>query len=846
MDGLVIDLRAAVRQLRSHPGAIRRAGRRLLRAPGFSVAALVTLTLGLGGAAAVFAVVNGVLLEPLPYPDPQRLVNLSHTLAISGLTRVNQSDATYLVYKSDNRVFTDVGLYREAAVNLMPAAGGGPTGVGAATPERVSAGFVTGSVFGVLGARAVRGRTLSAADGQPGALPVVVLSNGLWRRAFGGDPRVLGRNVAIDGVEREVVGVMPARFDLPDATTSLWVPVSIDPAHTRSAAFDYHAVARLRPGVTPARAAADLQRLLPTVPVVYPGRLTAGAITATHMRAVVRPLRELVVGDIGKVLWVVLGAVAVLLLIACVNVANLFLARAETRQRDMAVHRALGAGATVLAAEYLWEAALLVAAGAVLGLAAAAIGLHVLRSLPAAARIPRLGDVRVDGPVVAITVLAAAVAALGVSLVPALRARSVSLAEAMRGGGRGATAGRRGALTRRGLVTAQVALALLLLAGAGLLARSFQRLRAVDPGFSADQALSFRLALPPADAPDAGAIARTAVRTLDALRALPGVRDVGAVTQLPLDPEGRQDSAVFVEDRPLEPGQIPGIHEIVFATPGYFQAMHIPFVAGRLFAPPDAGGDPTRQPREVVVSRALADRYWPGGNAIGKRVRMSAGDPWSTIVGVVGSVHDAGLEQPAGLAVYVPLVNVGPDGTPWAPRDIAFVVRATGDAAALTGAVRAAVERVAPALPVFRVTPLAQLVSAAMARTSFTLLLLAIAAVIALGIGAAGIYGVISYLVSRRTRELGIRMALGARPGTVRGLVVREAVGDAALGVLAGLAAAAVLTRALGALLFHIGTTDPLALGGAAIVLLATATAASWVPARRAAAVDPATALRAE
>ncbi|HKV50096.1 MAG TPA: ABC transporter permease, partial [Gemmatimonadaceae bacterium] len=396
------------------------------------------------------------------------------------------------------------------------------------------------------------------------------------------------------------------------------------------------------------------------------------------------------------------------------------------------------------------------------------------------------------------------------------------------------------------LIVGQLALALVLLAGAGLLARSVAALRAVDPGFAPDHALTFRVAMPTIEYPAAGGVARLVAQISDSLAALPGVRAAGVATKLPLVDESRQDSAVFVEDQPPRPGTIPGIHSMVFVTPGYFQAMGIPLVQGRMFERIDGSMDPARRPRDVVVSEAFAQRYWKGASPVGRRIRMNVFDPWSTIIGVVGSVRDAGLDQPPAESVYLPLETLNVAGMAWAPRNVAFVVRTSGDATGLIAPVRRIVAAAAPALPVYALTPVRALVTRAEARTTFTLAILGIAALIAMCIGAVGIYGVIAYLVSLRTREIGVRMALGAEPARVRRMIARHALADAGLGVAAGLAGAAVLTRVLGSLLFGVSPTDPLTLGGAAVVLIATAAAASWVPARRAAALEPSIALRVE
>jgi putative ABC transport system permease protein len=824
--------------------AFRLAARRLWRAPAFAAAAALTLGLGIGGTVAVFSVLDGVLLSPLPVPQADRLVDVSHTLALSGITRVDQSDATYLLYRRDNRVFSDFGAYRTQSVNFLPAAADAN---GASSPRRLQAAFATPSLFTTLRVPPARGRGFTDADAQPGAPPVALISHGLWEGAFGGQPSAVGRTIAVDGIERQIVGVMPAGFDIPGDRDALWLPLVLDPTHTKSAAFDYRAIGRLRDGVTLAEAAADLQRLLPQVPVAFPGRLTANAIAVTHMTVSVRSLRDVVVGNVGRTLWTVLGAVGALLLLACANVAGLFAARAEARQREFAVRRALGAGRGALLREFLAESVLLSGIGGGIGLALAAAGVAWLRGLPMAAAIPRIGEARVNAAVVAAAVGTSLLTAIGVSLVPMLRTQAAPAAMLLGADGRAATAGQLRQRTRRVLVVVQIALALILVAGAALFARSFRRLSAVDPGFDAAHGLAFRVALPPAEYPAAGDAARAMVSVIDALRRLPGVQAVGAATKLPLDAEANQDSAVFVEDHPLPRGVFPGIYEMVFASPGYFTAMRIPLVAGRLFGPPDPSLDPAHAPREVVVSDAFARLYWGAAvRAVGRRIRMNPSGPWSTIVGVVGSVRGAGLERAPVSAVYSPLVTSDVAGVPWTPRDVAFVVRTAGDPGSVAAPVRRVLGEVVPAVPVFRLLPVEALLSAAVSRTAFTLLLVGIAALVALAVGATGIYGVVAYVVVMRTREIGVRLALGAHPADVRRMIVGRALADAVVGVAIGLIGAVGVTRALAALLFGVSATDAVSLGGAAALLVATALLAAWQPAHRAAALDPALALRSD
>ena len=564
------------------------------------------------------------------------------------------------------------------------------------------------------------------------------------------------------------------------------------------------------------------------------------------MRPVVQPLRDVMVANVAQVLWIVLGAVGMLLLLACANVANLFLARAEGRQREFAVRRALGADRALLLHVSLAEALILAAIGGALGIAIAVAGVGFLHRVPMGASIPRLGEIHVDGFVVAFTLVVSTLAALAVSALPAIRSGGASLTSLLAANGRAATGTKARHGMRRALVVAQVALGLMLVSEAALFARSFQRLTAVDPGFDAAHAIAFRLTLPAADYPRSDEAVRTVVDVLQALRALPGVTSAGVASRLPLDADPPSDSAVFVEDHPIPAGTIPGIYPMVFAAPEYFGAMGIPVVAGRLFESPDPSRDPAKAPREVVVSEAFARRYWTSAAAVGKRIRMNAFDPWSTIVGVVGSTRDDGLERPPAAVVYSQLVTSAVNGQPWTPRDLAFVVRAGGSATDLAAGARSAVRSVAPALAVYRVMALGAVLSGAEARSTFIAMLLAIAAAAALAIGTMGIYGVVTYLVAMRTREIGLRLALGAQPSEVRWMVVRRALGDATIGVAVGLAGALALRRQLAALLFSVSPTDAASLMSAAALLLLAALAASWLPARRATRIDPTEALRAE
>jgi predicted permease len=821
---------------------LRLAARRLRRRPAFALSAALTLALGIGGAAAAFAVVNAVLLRSLPYPDADRLVDFSHSITLGGnTTHIDVSDATYLLYRRDQRVFDDMGIYRAGAVNLVATALGGG---GAA---RVSSAVVTPSVFRVLQTGPERGRGIIESDGDPAASPVVAISHALWQTRFGGDQAIVGRHVVIDGVESEIVAVMPPRFDFPGGRTALWLPLRLDPARTRSAAFDYRGIARLRPNVTPAAATVALQQLLPRVPEAFPGRLTSAGITLTSMRAYATPLRDVVIGDATRSLWIVAGAIAALLLLVVANVANLFLARGEGRRHETAVRRALGASAGAVFADLTAESVLVAVAGAAGGVILAVVAIGVLQSTSFAASIPRLSEVRIDADTVAFATVAAVFAALAAGLLPSIRGGSGSAVSALIAGGTRAAGDRQRHRVRRTLIVSQLALALVLLAAAGLFARSFASLRAVDPGFDVSDAVAFRLALPDAMYPTASSGAIAVRRVVDALRGQAGTRAVGVVTKLPLDDAARQDSAVFVEDHPLAMGAIPNLHPMAFATPGYFAAMGIPVVAGTLFAEPDAAVDSAHVVREVVVSAAFARRYWGTAQAaVGRQIKMNGDDPWSTIVGVVGDVRDDGLTAPPAELVYSPLITIAANGSAWMPHDLAFVVRGGGGRAVSTANLESIVLSAVPTTPAYRVIPLSTLLGDATARTTFLLGVLAAAALLALTIGAVGLYGVTAYLVGLRTREIGVRLALGARASDVRRLVLTRALRDAVWGVVLGAIGALLVGRSLAAMLFGVTPFDPTALAGAALVLVATSAVATWLPAQRASRLDPASTLRAE
>jgi predicted permease len=820
----------------SIPQTLRSIFRGFRRSPGFVFLTVLTLGVGIGANAAIFSVVNAVLIRPLPYPEPERIMAVWHTAPGLGMDQFEQSDATYVLYRKHNKTLEDLGIFWDGSVSLT----------GGQEPVRLRASGATASVFHVLRASAAAGRTLQEADEKPGAEPVAVLSQELWRRRFGGDPGWIGKTLRIDGVTRRVVGVMPASFHFPEPETELWVPMTIAPNNLQGGNFNYNAIGRLRPGVTPARAARDLSALVWRIPEESPkSQITRGMIESAKLAVLVHPLRDDLVGDVQRILWVLLGSVGVILVIACANVANLFLVRAEGRQREVAVRTALGGSRRDIARLFLSESVALALLGGALGLALAAAGVRLLVSLRPEG-IPRLDEIGVDGAVLAFTVGLSLLSGLLFGLFAVLRYGTPELVASLKEGGRGGTAGRERHRARNALVVVQVALALVLLVCAGLMTKSFWRLRNVDPGLDPRGVLTLALSLPDTDYKDAPARARFVQRLLEQVQALPGVVAAGTVNNIPLNGGGSTSTYSF-EDIPLPPDTVPPILGTRYTSPQYFQAMGIPLLEGRLFQPLD----PARRSDEVIVSQALAQRFWPGRSALGKRLAqgLGKGNAWHTVVGVVGSVRDDGLDNKPTESIYYPMLRtVDTDDTDveGTPSDFYLIVRGRVDPAALAAPVRGAIRTLDPNLPVARLRLMTDIVALSMARTSFTMLLLAIAAAVALLLGSVGIYGVIAYIVSQRTREIGVRMALGAKRQDVETMVLRQGLTLTITGVALGLASSLVLTRLMRALLFEVSPLDPTTFTSVPLLLALVALLASWLPARRAASIDPLEAIRYE
>ena len=803
MDSLIQDLRYAVRTL--------------LKSPGFTLVAVITLALGIGANTAIFSAVSAVLLRPLPYPDAGRLVAIWGSRGPDRQLLTAYTDV--MDFRAQRTGFEEIGVIRGQSVNLT----------GREAPERLGAEYVTAEVFGVLGARAALGRTFTADEAAPGrGREVAVLSDGAWRNRFGADPQILGRAVMLNARPHVVIGVLPPGYASPFGAVDVWMPISSIPSRTT---FDrgvrnVWAIGRLRTGVTLEQAGSDLAAIAARLSRDYPVSNAGFGVT-------VIPLRAQVTGRVSTALLTLLAAVGLVLLIACANVANLQLARAAGRRHEMSVRASLGAGRARLMRQLLTESLLLSAAGGAGGvlLAMWAVG-ALVRALPGG--LPAFGPVAIDRPVLLFSAGIVVVAALLFGLAPALSGSRSDLGGALRVRmPEGAVGGRRFDV-RSALVVAELALCLMLLASAGLLLRSVGRMRRVDPGFAVDHLLTFQFRLPRAKYADAGARAAFFARAGEQVRAVPGVRDAAFVSATPFSGNWATTN-YLVEGQPAPaPGQAPAAGwEAV--SDGYFGAMRIPIVAGRDFDAHDRLGTlPV-----VIVSRELARRTWPGATAIGRRIEEVGDTIWRTVVGVVGDTKQRTLGEDAEARIYVPVLQD--------PADFSNVVaRTAGDPLALLPGVRAAIWSVDPDQPVWGVTSMDGLLSRAMGQARFTTMLTGGFAALALLLAGIGVYGVMAYTVAQRTRELGVRLAVGARPSQVVALVLLSGVKVTVAATVLGLALALAAARLLQAQLFGVSATDPATFIAVSAVLAGMALLACWLPARRAGKVDPVAALRSE
>jgi putative ABC transport system permease protein len=807
--------------------------RRLLRTPGFTAIAIVTLGAGIGANAAIFSLVNGVLLRPLPYPQADRLVQVQHDAPGLELRDMGVSKPLYLRYRDQAESFTGIGIYDDREVTIT----------GDDRPQRLRAASITGSAFDVLGVAPLMGRAFHDDDSVPGAAPLVILAESLWRSRFGGDPRVLGRVVEVDGTSREVVGVMPGSFHFPVPETEVWLPRPLDPTSLQLGAFQERAVARLAPGATVASATADLHRLTGDLAAAFPEERAAPVLMSAGFAVRVVSLRDTVVGDLRESLWILFVGVGLILLIACANVANLFLVRTEGRHRELAIRGALGASRGAIVRGHMLESLVLAASGGTLGLVLTEGAVRLLRRF-GPSELPRLHEVGVDGVVLAFTVVASVLAGVLFGTLPAVRAASPRFDLALKEGTRGSSEGPRRLRARSVLVVAQVALALVLLVGAGLMLRSLARLAGIDPGFEPAGAVSFAAPLPRAKYQDPEQTARWLDQAVAELAALPGVLSAAAVRFAPLSGE-ISGSGYALAGRPAPSEQdLPPVFFENYVSPSYFDTVGIPLLEGRLLE----RADWEQRTGAVLVNRGLAAQYWPGESAVGQRIWPGAPEEnprWYEVVGVVGDVRTTRLQDDPSHIVYFPFLGHADHNHDVDPN-MGFVVRTAGDPKGIVDAARARLWQLEPDVPVTSVRTLEEMVRRARARTSFTVVLLALASVLALLLSLVGLYGVVSYLVTLRRREIGIRMALGADRSLVLRLVLGEGLRIGAVGAVLGLLGALLLVRALRTLLFEVGAFDPVTFMVATLLLLGCCGLASLVPARRAARTDPQVALRNE
>ncbi|KPJ92840.1 MAG: hypothetical protein AMS18_06525 [Gemmatimonas sp. SG8_17] len=824
--------------------AFRLALRRLRRAPGFTAVVIFTLAIGIGANTAIFSLVNGILLKPLPYDDAEQLVTVwKRAPGLQAEGRADdlfpQSPAVHFTYVDEARAFENVGLWTQGQATVEGIDG----------PERISTALVTAGTLPTLRAQPFLGRSFTVEDDTPGSPFTIILSHDYWQRRFAGDPAVIGQTLFVSDRNREVIGVMPQGFRFLQFDPDIYRPLRFDRSTLFVGNFTFRSIARLKAGVTMEGALADLTRLVPLAVEKFPGGMTLELLEEAEGAPVLRPLRDEIVGDVGTVLWVLLGTVGIVLLIACANVANLFMVRAEIREQEMAIRSALGADRRQIAGLYLSESTLLGVLGGALGLGLAYGGLRLLTAI-APGNIPRLDEISLDPVVLAFTLGISVLSGIVFGLFPVFRWRGGHPVQALREGGRGSSSGRERHRTRNALVVGQIALALVLIVGSGLMIRTVQALHQVAPGFrNADEVLAVLLTIPSTQVSTEAEVALTFEAIAERIGSVGGVNSVGLSSSIAMDRMAGFDP-IFVEEFPLPEGQLPATRRFKWIGAGYIETMGNDIVAGRSLT----WADVHARARVLLVTENVAREYWRDpADAVGKRIGTGYGPGnWREIIGVVGNVRDNGIMQaPVGI-VYWPMLledfwpEVRGDAI-FLPRTMWLVVRSSrvGTAGFLTE-VRDAIWAVNPNLPLSRVQTMAEMLRGSMARTSFTLVMLGIAAAVALLLGVVGVYGVVSYVVSQRTREIGVRIALGANAAKVAGMVLRLGMVLALLGVAAGLAAAYGLTRLMSGLLYGVSAVDPLTFGAVALCLGAVVLLASYLPARRASRVDPMEALRME
>lgn len=820
---------------------LKLAFRRLSRSPGFAVTVLLTLAIGIGANTAVFTVVESVLLKPLSYQHSDRLVGVWYKAPGINIPKLGVGQYLYFINREQSKTLEDIGL----------AAAGSYSMTSGAQPEKVQALQVTDGVLSILGAHPVYGRLFTRRDDSPDIPKTVILTYGFWQRHFGGDPSAVGRALRLDGQMYQIIGVLPETFNFPDQDQAeVMVPMQIDRNQTQLGNFMYRAIARLKPEVTLEEATTDLQRLIPIANHSFPPPpgFSPALFEKANLAVDLHPLKNDVIGDVGNVLWVLMGAIVIMLLVACANVGNLTLVRVEGRRQELAVRSALGANRKHIVAGLLLESIVVGCAGGVIGLA---LALGAIRLLIAAAPtgLPRLHEIRIDLPVLLFTLGMAFFVSLVIGAIPMLKYSGITVSTGLREGGRGLSQSRERHRARNALVVVQVALALVLLICSMLMIRTFRALVRVSPGFSDPSSLeSFAISIPGTQIPDTHLeqVLRTEQAIAEKIAAIPGVSAVGLTTNVPMSMSGfRSFNPVYASDRAYKQGALAPMRSIRFVSPGYFSTMGIPLVAGRDITWPE---EYEKRP-VVIVSENFAREFWGSpANAIGKLIHVGSTDPWHEIVGVAGDVYDDGVSQDPSSSTYWPLFQDNfITQKEMVKRDVSVVVRSPrAGSASFLGEVEHAVWSVDRDLPLNDPTTVGALYTKSMARTSFTLVMLCVAGAMTLLLGIVGIYGVISYAVSQRTREIGIRMALGARKGELSLMFVRSALALTGIGIVIGLGAAVAVARLMKTLLFGVSPLDPLSFAAVPLILAVAAAFASFLSARRVAAINPVDALKAE
>jgi len=818
---------------------LRQVVRRLLRAPLFTSIILITLSIGIGANAVVFGVVNAVLLKPLSYPQADQLIGIWHSASGIGFDELNMAPFLYFIDREQSKTLQDVGMYNGDSLSIT----------GAGQPEHITGLDVTDGVFPMLGVQPALGRIFSRQDDSPNAPKTILISHAYWQRKFGGDKSVIGRSLTVDGTAREIIGVLPRDFTfLDDYDANIFLPMQIDRSKTKLGNFSFRGIARMKPGVTLKEANADIDRLLPIAIRSFPSPegFPAGIFESAKVRANLHTLKHDVIGDIGNVLWVLMGSIIVVLLVACANVANLLLVRVEGRRQELAVRSALGAGRSSITAGLLVESLTLGVAGGVIGLALAFGALRLLVSM-APTGLPRLHEIGITPPVILFTLGATLFVSVVIGMLPVLKYSGISMYTGLREGGRSGTQSRERQRARKALVVIQVALALVLLICSGLMIRTFRALVNVSAGFTEPASIQkFRIYVPETSIPEnqRERVLRFEQAVADKLAAIPNVSSVAFSTEIPMDGHDSNDP-IFAQDRTYREGELPPIRRFINISPGYFSTVGISLAAGR-----DLTWAESYQKRPVaLVSENLAREYWGSAeNALGKKIRVGTTDDWREIIGVSRDVYYDGVSKKPPATVYWPVWLVNFEGQKeQVNRGVTFAVRSprAGSAAFLTQ-IQQAVWSINGELPLAEPGTVGELYSKSMARTSFTLIMLCVAGGMALLLGIVGIYGVISYAVSQRTREIGIRMALGAQRDHLTGMFVRQGLLLAGIGAVFGVGAAFGTMRFMSSILFKVSPMDPLTYSLSTIAVLGIALLACYLPSRRASQVNPVNALRAE